>query len=100
MIRLVYLPEARLEVLEAVTYYHSCQDGLAVDFYRQFQKAEREVIEWPEFWKPVGDGYRRKNLERFPYAIIYHLLPEGVVEVVAVIHQMRKPGYWQEREGS
>lgn len=98
--RLVYLTEARLEVLEAVTYYHSCQKGLAADFYRQLQKAEREIIEWPEFWNPVREGYRRKNLERFPYAIIFHQLPEDVVEVVAVIHQKRKPGYWEERKKS
>ena len=53
-------------------YYHSCQEGLAADYYRQLQKAEREIIQWPEFWKQVGDGYRRRNLERFPYAMIYH----------------------------
>jgi hypothetical protein len=43
--RLVYLSEAQLEVLEAVTYYHSCQEGLAADFYRQLQKAERNTAE-------------------------------------------------------
>lgn len=98
--RLVYLPEARLEVLEAVTYYHSCQEGLAADFYRQLQKAEREIIQWPELWKQVGGRYRRRNLDRFPYAIIYHPLPDDVLEVVAVIHQMRKPGYWEERNSA
>jgi len=38
--RLVYLSEARIEVLEAVTYYHSCQEGLAADF----EKAQLEQV--------------------------------------------------------
>jgi hypothetical protein len=48
----------------------------------------------------VGGCYRRRNLDRFPYAIIYHPLPDDVLEVVAVIHQMRKPGYWEERKNA
>jgi hypothetical protein len=38
----VYLPEARLEVLAAVSYYYECDGGensLASDFYRELQKA-------------------------------------------------------------
>ena len=96
--KLVYLPEARLEVLEAVTYDHSCQEGLAANFYRQLQKPEHEIIQWPDLWKQFGGGYRRRNLDRFPYAIIYHGLLDNVLEVVAVIHQMRKPSYWEERK--
>jgi len=98
--RLAYLPEARLEVIEAVTYYHSCQESLAADFFDELKKVEREIIEWPEFWKQVGDGYRRRNLDRFPYAIIYHQLPSDVLEVVAVIHQKRNPVYWEERKST
>jgi len=95
--KLVYLPEARIEVLAAVTYYHSCADRLAADFFRHLQKAEHEILEWPEFWRPVGGGFRRKLLERFPYAMIYHQLPEDVLEVVAVMHQKRRPDYWRKR---
>ncbi|MEI8285632.1 MAG: hypothetical protein WCG52_11670, partial [bacterium] len=57
------------------------KNGLAADFYRQLQKAEREIIQWPELWKQVGGCYRRRNLDRFPYAMIYHPLPDDVLEV-------------------
>ena len=48
---LAYLPEARLEVLAAVTHY-DCGDGensLAADFYDELKKAEQDILEMPEF---------------------------------------------------
>ena len=98
MSRLVYLPEARLEVLEAVTYYHDCcTEGLAIEFYRELARAEEEILMQPEFWRPVGEHHRRKLLNRFPYGLVYHPLGDGVLEVVALTHLSRKPGYWHGR---
>ena len=98
MSRLVYLPEARLEVLEAVTYYHDCcPEGLAAEFYRELNRAEEQILMQPEFWRPVGERHRRKLLNRFPYGLVYHPLGDGVLEVVALTHLSRKPGYWHGR---
>jgi len=35
-------------------------------------------------------------LRRFPYSIIY-LHEPGSIEIIAVVHQRRDPGYWQDR---
>jgi hypothetical protein len=35
-------------------------------------------------------------LRRFPYSIVYLLLPEEI-RVLAIAHQRRKPGYWSGR---
>lgn len=52
----------------------------------------------PTAWPPVGPDMRRCLLTRFPYLVIYALLP-GELLVLAVGHQHRKPGYWRERAG-
>ena len=96
--RLVYLPEAREDVLDVVTYYSQLDDkGLASKFYYQLKLAENEILENPELWRPMGDGYRRKLLNRFRYGIIYHPVDVDILEVVAVIHQSREPDTWKKR---
>jgi len=95
--RLVYLPEAREDLLEAVRYYHSCEEGLAADFYQEFEKAERDLKDWPEFWGMTEDGCRRKLIERFPYGIIYRPLRDELWQVVAVNHLRQEPGQWRKR---
>ncbi len=99
--KLVYLPEARLEVLAAVSYYYECDGGensLAADFYSELQKAERDIIDMPDLWGSVGKGFRRKLMHRFPFGVIYHRIDEQTVEIVAVAHQKRRPNYWMGRE--
>lgn len=77
--KLVYLPEARLEVLAAVSYYYECDGGensLAADFYRELQNTERDILHMPEMWGSVGQGFRRKHMQRFPFGVIYHQFDE------------------------
>ncbi len=95
--RLVYLPEAREDVLEAVRYYHSCETGLAAEFYQEFERAERDIKDWPEFWGRAGGGCRRRLIDRFPYGIIYRPLGDDTWQVVAVNHQSEEPGRWRNR---
>ena len=97
---LVYLPEARLDVLAAVTYYDDCEGGegtLARDFYKELKRAENDIIEMPDFWHPVSKDYRRKWIRRFPFGIIYHKIDNQIIEVVAVAHQKRQPNCWKKQ---
>jgi toxin ParE1/3/4 len=41
-------------------------------------------------------GTRKYLLRRFPYAVIYRVTDEAI-EVVAVAHGRRRPGYWKTR---
>jgi len=41
-------------------------------------------------------GARRALLNDFPYSVIYRIKGD-VVEIVAIMHQRRKPGYWADR---
>jgi len=97
---LVYLPEARLDVLAAVTHYSECDGGdgaLAKDFHKELKLAERDIVEMPDFWHIVGGNYRRKWMRRFPFGVVYHKIDDQTLEVVAVTHQKRRPNYWENR---
>ncbi len=94
---LVYLEEARHELLDSVAYYDACADGLGRRFFNEVQAGEEAILRWPEAWGQVGGGFRRKLLDRFPYGLVYHVPANDVVEVVAVMHLHREPGYWRQR---
>jgi hypothetical protein len=40
--------------------------------------------------------YRRRLLTRFPYVVFYEVVDDAV-EVIAVAHAKRRPGYWLHR---
>ena len=88
--------EAELEILEAVTFYRERAGDIAADFFNEFKKAREEIKAFPEFWMEVGGGYRRKLIDRYPYGIIYRIQGEEI-QIVALAHTSRKPGYWKGR---
>lgn len=94
--RIRYLAVAREEVCEAAEYYAAISTGLGVAFKRELYQLMRLVATMPEAWPSVGPDTRKCLLTRFPYLVIYAVLPEGLL-VLAVGHQHRKPGYWRER---
>lgn len=60
--------------------------------------AVQAVAESPERWPPHRYGCRRYVLpNRYPYSLIYRLNSTGNVQIVAVSHQKRLPGYWKHR---
>lgn len=44
----------------------------------------------------VSQGVRRRVVPKFPYALVY-FVEAKVLNVVAVAHTSRRPGYWVER---
>jgi hypothetical protein len=54
------------------------------------------ISEAPERWPKYDSLMRRFLLARFPFSVIYRIA-EQVVEVIAVAHHKRAPGYWRPR---
>ncbi len=54
------------------------------------------IVSRPSAGAPLGEQLRRMAARRFPYAVIYRVSREGV-EILAVAHQRRGPGYWRDR---
>jgi toxin ParE1/3/4 len=99
--RFRYLPAAKAELITAATRYEQEREGLGEKFLEAIDRALAIVVAAPERW-PVAPrvsprrGIHRHLLKRFPFAVIYRLVGDEV-EVVAVAHHKRRPGYWARR---
>jgi toxin ParE1/3/4 len=94
--RLDIHPAALAELKSAVVWYQSQNQTAAINFVAELDRAVELVIASPVRW-PTGDHNTRKFvLRRYPFAVIYRER-EGVVQVLAVAHGRRRPGYWIER---
>lgn len=67
-------------------------DGLIVEV----SEALEAICQAPQRWPKYLHGTRRFLLRRFPFAIIF-LDQSNIVNVMAVAHHKRKPGYWKRR---
>lgn len=91
-----FVPEARLELREAVRFYEGEAAGLGAEFAAEVRAVIGQVLEHPLSGTPTRAGTRRKLLARFPYSLIYLPSPRPIT-ILAVMHHRRKPGYWLDR---
>lgn len=94
--KLVHLPETRLEILKIIEWYFEQERGLAAEFDEELKRAERNIVDFPEFWHPLDGGYHRFHLKRFPYSVIYRIEGETIL-IVAVAGHKRSQNYWRKR---
>jgi toxin ParE1/3/4 len=98
MKRLRILPEAEEELTEAARWYEARRPGLGVELVMMLERAVDEIREAPEaspLWQP-GRPYRKFVMRRFPYVVMF-TVDDDSVEVVAIAHAKRRPGYWMDR---
>src|SRR5262249_49767957 len=88
--------EARAELQEAVRYYQGRRQGLGRAFLTEVQRTVSLIRANPGIGAVVGVDIRRRNLQRFPYSVLYSV-GEGHITILAVMHQRRRPGYWKGR---
>jgi len=89
-------PEAIAEAAAAVEWYQERSDAAAAAFLAELDRAVEGIAEAPERWPQYLHETRRFLLHRFPFAIVYRRVAAGV-QVVAVAHGRRRPGYWKGR---
>jgi hypothetical protein len=58
--------------------------------------AIENIAEAPSRWPRLHGRFRRYLLHRFPFSVVY-LEREHSIEVIAVAHHRRRPGYWKRR---
>lgn len=91
-------PEAVAENLSIIGRYEQELSGLGAAFYQEFKRAVALVVEEPELYQVrFAPDIRMKKLARFPHLIIYRQRTDGMIQVLAVAHPKRRPGYWQSR---
>jgi plasmid stabilization system protein ParE len=92
-------PQAVADLQRAADWYRSQDDGprLVARLARAVSREIGHVSRAPERWPVVRGRFRQKVFGGpFPFAMIYRL-EAGVVFIVAVAHQRRRPDYWAGR---
>ncbi len=89
-------PEAIAEAQAAYGWYRERNETAAEGFLAELDRAVELISEGPMRWPTYIHHTRRFLLRRFPFGIVYRQLGEAV-QVVAVAHARRKPGYWKDR---
>jgi plasmid stabilization system protein ParE len=89
-------PAARDEFGATVDYYEDALPSLGTQF-RDAVKATLDRIDtFPHSGHPTRDGFRRASVSGFPYDLVYRIRAD-VLELLAIAHHRRRPGYWRER---
>lgn len=91
-------PAALEEADSAVTWYARRSRRAAGMFLDELDRAIDQIRQNREQYSPDEFSARRLVLRRFPFAIVFRRVAAGV-EIIAIAHGRRRPGYWRERLG-
>lgn len=89
-------PLAEAELAETAWFYEARLAGLGGAFLVEVGRCFDRAHHSPESGAPCFGRFRRLLVRRFPYAVVYEVMPHAVL-IIAVAHQRRKPGYWRRR---
>jgi plasmid stabilization system protein ParE len=89
-------PDAVDEAVAARQWYQARSIPAADAFLAELDHAIAAISTHPERWPHCVHGTRRYLFRRFPFQLVYRTAGT-VVQVIAVAHGRRKPGYWKTR---
>ena len=89
--------EASAEYDAAFDWYVERSPDAALKFDAEVDRALAQIIQAPQRWAAGPHGTRRFLLRQFPFTLIYRERTTADVQIVAVAHTSRKPGYWKQR---
>ena len=89
-------PAAAQEAESAYDWYAARNPSAANGFREELRHAVDAVADNPLTWPSHGSRVRRYVFPRFPFSLVYRLRGDEV-EIIAVSHGRRRPGYWRSR---
>jgi plasmid stabilization system protein ParE len=95
-VRISFHPAAAAELDAAVQWYAERSPVAARAFAAAVNTCVERVAEAPDRWPSYVHGTRRYLFPHFPFSPIYRVR-RGEIEIVAVAHHSRRPGYWRSR---
>lgn len=94
--RIEFHPSAVDEAEEALDWYTARSPAAAKAFLHELDHALSQIVEAPQRWPRYSQDVWRFQFRRFPFTLFYRAT-EDTVQILAVAHQRRKPGYWRDR---
>jgi toxin ParE1/3/4 len=93
---LIIHPEAAAEAEAALDWYAQKSALAARVFLLELSHAMEAVAAAPERWPRHDRNFRKYIFPNFPYVLFYRMM-EGQLQMVALAHTKRRPGYWKDR---
>src|SRR2546428_10932078 len=87
-------PAAAQEAESTYDWYAARNPAAAHGFREELRQAIDAIAANPRAWARYGTRARRYVFPRYPFSLVY-ILRGDAVEVVAVAHGRRRPGYWR-----
>ncbi len=94
--KLRFHPAAVDEAEAARDWYAAHDIEVAVAFLVELDTAFAAILEHPKRWPGYLGATQRYLLKRFPFSVVYRQI-NGVVQILAIAHASREPGYWRPR---
>jgi plasmid stabilization system protein ParE len=92
----VFDSAASAEAEAAFEWYRQRSERAAARFLDELEGAIEQISSSPNRLPIFEFGTRRMLLRRFPYFVVFRETATQL-EVVAVAHGHRRPGYWRDR---
>lgn len=96
MIHISFHELAKKELFEARDYYDELVFGLGKLFIFEIERCLNIIKVNPLAYPAIKLKIREAVVLKFPYSILYRF-EENNVYIVAIMHQKKKPKYWQTR---
>ncbi len=98
LMKVVLYPQAADELQDAFLWYENKAWNLGNELLDEVDRSIAAIQEMPMTWPFYQErtGLRRYLLHRFPFGIIYRIV-NNQVQIIALMHLRRKPGYWKNR---
>ncbi len=93
---LQFFEDALAETEEDRAWYRERSDSAEAGFLRELDHAIDQVAAAPSQWPQYLAGTRRYVFPTYPYSLVY-FIQDDIINVVAVAHDKRRPGYWRKR---
>ena len=96
MRRLVIIPEAQSEMLQAAAFYGSQQKLLRSRFLAAVQDAFTRVQINPILYPLLTADVRRCLTRTFPFGVLFKVVDDTII-IVSIMHLRRDPEQWKQR---
>lgn len=98
MTKIIFHPLAEQELVDAASYYEEQNQGLGLEYLAEVESAVNLLMRYPAAGAVVRGSVRRLILPKFPYSLLYRVVYDDLIRILAIAHHRRKPQYWIGRE--
>ena len=89
-------PEAKDDIKTIAENYADVSEHVHEGFWNELESAVQRIGEFPERHHFDASGYRRSNVKKFPYHILFET-SDSKVRVLVVRHNRRDPSFGLDR---